>query len=280
MKSFIEFMEEEKGMLQEKALNIGNKSVSYPKFGNILISAGGAGSGKSFSLNTFMTFEGKRFDVDTIKTNILKFKPKEIERKFIEQTGRYLDSIDLTVPEDVSLMHDFTKQNNLDDRMMTTFFAAQRGVRNKPNVIMDVTLMNINKLKTISAFAELGGYDKKKIHIVWFVNDFNVSLVQNQQRERTVAAEIVLATHKGASMNMKRVIKETDTFRQYVDGDIWIFFNKAQVDNTLIRGENSFVVASYTAFKIKEAGKAANYDSIEKKVIEKINSYVPRGSEW
>ena len=36
MKSFSEFLE-------ERALNIGDKSVSYPKFGNILILAGGAG---------------------------------------------------------------------------------------------------------------------------------------------------------------------------------------------------------------------------------------------
>lgn len=36
MKSFKEFLE-------ERALNIGDKSVSYPKFGNILILAGSAG---------------------------------------------------------------------------------------------------------------------------------------------------------------------------------------------------------------------------------------------
>ena len=42
MKTFKEFLE-------ERALNIGNKSVSYPKFGNILILAGGAGSGKGFA---------------------------------------------------------------------------------------------------------------------------------------------------------------------------------------------------------------------------------------
>lgn len=279
MKGFIEYLSEQE-MLQEKALNIGNRSVSYPKFGNILISAGGAGSGKSFSLNRFMTFEGKRFDLDDIKTRILKFRPKEIEKKFVEETGRYLDSIDLGVPEDVSLLHTFTTDHNLDDKMMTAFFIAQRGTRNKANVIMDVTLKNTEKLKTISAFAELGGYDKKKIHIVWFVNDFNVATIQNQQRERTVSAEIMLVTHRGAAMSMKRLVKETNEFREYADGDIWIFFNRAEVDNSLIRGQSSFVVDKYTAIRIKEAGKPADYDAIEKEVIEKINSYVPSDGRW
>ena len=64
MKTFKEFLE-------ERALNIGNKSVSYPKFGNILILAGGAGSGKGFASNRMIAFEGKRFDVDAIKTSQL-----------------------------------------------------------------------------------------------------------------------------------------------------------------------------------------------------------------
>ena len=38
MKGFVEYLNEQE-MLQEKALNIGNRSVAYPKFGNILISA-------------------------------------------------------------------------------------------------------------------------------------------------------------------------------------------------------------------------------------------------
>ena len=75
MKAFKEFLE-------ERALNIGDKSVSYPKFGNILILAGDAGAGKGCASTRMIAFEGKRFDVDTIKTDLLKFKPAELSKKW------------------------------------------------------------------------------------------------------------------------------------------------------------------------------------------------------
>lgn len=274
MKTFKEFLE-------ERALNIGNKSVSYPKFGNILILAGGAGSGKGFASNRMIAFEGKRFDVDAIKTNLLKFKPADLSKKFAEQTGRYLESINLTDPVDASLMHKFVADNKLDDKMLTTFFMAQAGNPNhKPNVIMDVTLKNIDKLKEISELAQLGGYDRKKIHIVWIINDFNVSIAQNNARSRTVSSEIMFKTHIGAAKTMKELVANSAEYRKYADGDIWALFNKANVDNKMTKGQTSFVVDFYTAMRIKKAGQAANYTEVEQQIIDKINSYVPSDTNW
>lgn len=274
MKTFKEFLE-------ERALNIGNKSVSYPKFGNILILAGGADSGKGFASNRMIAFEGKRFDVDAIKTNLLKFKPADLSKKFAEQTGRYLESINLTDPVDASLMHQFVADNKLDDKMLTTFFMAQAGNPNhKPNVIMDVTLKNIDKLKEISELAQLGGYDRKKIHIVWIINDFNVAIAQNQARSRTVSSEIMFKTHIGAAKTMKELVANSAEYRKYADGDIWALFNKANVDNKMTKGQTSFVVDFYTAMRIKKAGQAANYAEVEQQIIDKINSYIPSDANW
>lgn len=278
MKTFKEFLE-------ERVLNIGDKSVSYPKFGNILILAGGAGSGKGFASTRMIAFEGKRFDVDAIKTDLLKFKPAELSKKFAEQTGRYLESINLADPVDASLMHQFVADNKLDDKMLTTFFLAQVGNPNhKPNVIMDVTLKNIDKLKEISELAQLGGYDRKKIHIVWIVNDFNVAIAQNKARSRTVSSEIMFKTHIGAAKTMKELVANSDKYRNYADGDIWVLFNKANVDNKMTKkmtkGQTSFVVDFYTAMRIKKAGQPANYAEVEQQIIDKINSYVPSNAKW
>lgn len=270
-----------KKFLEEKALNIGNKSMAYPKFGNILILAGGAGSGKGFISNRVITFEGKRFDVDEIKTSLLKFKPADISKKFSEQTGRYLESINLSNPIDASLMHQFIADNKLDDKIVTTFFLAQNGnPRHKPNVIMDVTFKDIKKLKEISELASLGGYDRKKIHIVWIINDFNVSIAQNQVRSRTVSGEIMLKTHIGAAKTLKELVTNTTEYRQYADGDIWLLFNKANIDNKLTKTQSSFIVDFYTAIRIKKAGMPANYEFVEQQIIDKINSYVPVDAQW
>lgn len=274
MKTFKEY-------LGGRVLNIGDKSVSYPKFGNILILAGGAGSGKDFASTSMIAFEGKRFDVDTIKTELLKFKPAELSKKFAEQTGRYLESIRLTDPVDASIMHKFVADNKLNDKMMTTFFLAQVGNPNhKPNVIMDVTLKDIDKLKEISKLAQLGGYNRKKIHIVWIINDFDVAIAQNNARSRTVSSEIMFKTHIGAAKTMKELVANSDEYRKYADGDIWALFNKVNVDNKLTTGQTSFVVDFYTAVRIKKAGEPANYAEVKQEIIDKINSYVPSDAKW
>lgn len=274
MKSFCEFLE-------ERALNIGDKSASYPKFGNILILSGGSGSGKSFASDRIINFEGKRFDVDAVKTSLLKWSPDTLAKKFTEQTGRYLESINLGDPADASIMHQFIADNKIADKAMTGFFLAQAGnLRHKPNVIMDVTLKDTNKLKEISRLAKLGGYDRKKIHIVWIINDFNVAISQNQQRSRTVSSEIMFKTHIGAAKTMKELIANTTEYRNYADGDIWALFNKGNVDNKFSTGETSFVVDFYTAIRLKKAGQPADYESIEQKIIDKINSYIPDDAQW
>jgi len=54
-----------KEFLLEKLVTFGNKA--YPKFGNIVILAGGAGSGKGFVSSNLLGIEGITFDVDKLK---------------------------------------------------------------------------------------------------------------------------------------------------------------------------------------------------------------------
>ncbi len=274
--------------LEEKALNIGDKSVAYPKFENILVLAGGAGSGKGFALSRFIAFDGKHFDEDAIETGLQKLTVPALEAKFAEQTGRYLDSINLKDPIDASIMHNFVSDNKLDKKMLHAFFLAQRDSQHKANAIMDVTLKDPKKIVEIASLAALGGYDERKIHIVWIVNDFDVAIKQNQQRSRTVSPEIMFKTHIGAAKTMKELVANTNYYRRYADGDYWIFFNKADIDNTLIhadhdneKGKTPWIATSYNAVRIKKAGQAAlSLEEINKAILDKINQYVPLDANW
>lgn len=60
------FLQEEFNILMEKLITFGGEA--YPKFGNIVLMAGGAGSGKGFVLSNLVGLEGKVFDVDELKT--------------------------------------------------------------------------------------------------------------------------------------------------------------------------------------------------------------------
>ena len=54
LKSFSDIVNE--SMLQEKLLNITDKSVTYPQFNQVIILAGGAGSGKRICTVQFLGY--------------------------------------------------------------------------------------------------------------------------------------------------------------------------------------------------------------------------------
>lgn len=248
-------------------------------------------SGKSFINNSFITFEGKYFNVDDLKSKLLKYKPKTLVKKFEEYSGRYIESIKMSDPGDVALLHMFFKAQGTDKAMMDAFFTAAQAASEKPNVIFDVTLKDFGKLKEISEYAEFAGYDKKNIHIVWILNDIHVAYKQNKDRERSVPDKIFFQTHTGASLTMKEIIDNSNEYRKYADGEIWVIPNRAKKDNDIVMtkvkdkdGEEKTVVnyvKFYTAFKTKYIGKASlKVDELEKEIFDKIQSYVPDEGKW
>lgn len=277
--------------LDERVLNIGSKSRSYPKSGQIIVLVGGAGSGKSFVNNAFISVEGKYFNVDDLKTKLLKYKPTLLVKKFEEYTGRYIESINMDDPGDVSLMHMFFKNNSIDLKEKDAFFAAAKTAKEKPNVIFDITMKDLYALNEINAYARTAGYDIKNIHLIWILNDISIAFKQNQERTRSVPERIFFQTHTGASLSMKELMNNSEKYRKYADGEIWILPNHARKDNDVVMkkeldkdGDTKTVVQYvkfYTAFKVKNIGKSSlTPQTIEKEIFEKIQSYVPDKGKW
>ena len=65
MLTFRDYLAEEYTELVEKLITFGGQA--YPKFGNVIIMAGGAGSGKGFVKDKLVGAEGFVFDVDELK---------------------------------------------------------------------------------------------------------------------------------------------------------------------------------------------------------------------
>lgn len=95
--------------LNEAELSLNGKA--YPKFNNVIIAAGGVGSGKGFVLNNVLLFKGKTFDVDVLKTNILRFKENE-ESKIWWEYKKYAE-IENEKEKDIE-KHIKTNLNDLD----------------------------------------------------------------------------------------------------------------------------------------------------------------------
>ena len=289
MKTFNQHLKEEQELQQygeillEKLITFGGKA--YPNFGNVVIMAGGAGSGKGFVLSNLVGLEGKVMDVDELKT--AASKSPLIRKRVKAETGMDIEAIasDLKNPENVGKLHDIIANVlQLDTRKQKVLMRGILGAApdRKPNLVFDTTLKDLQKLGNLSRMLTDVGYDKKNIHIVWVVNDIEVAKAQNLTRDRTVPAEILVNTHRGASQTMADIVNMGKTLKRYMDGDVVFAFNKVGVDADLkVSGKGGSFLKDAQYFYAKRSGKPPTpVAKMEKDIKSKISSYVPKHISW
>ena len=292
-----QYIEAQYEELLEKLITFGGKA--YPKFGNVVIMAGGAGSGKGFVKDTLVGIEGYTFDVDDLKR--LAVASPMIQKRVKKDLGKDLNKIgsDLSNPDNVGKLHAIVGDYlNLDSKRMKALYTSIMTAPSdrKPNIIFDVTLKDLQKLEKITRQVSAIGYPKENVHIVWVVNDIEVAKAQNKdpKRGRVVPADILVNTHRGASATMNDILNMGKGLRKYMDGDIAFAFNKIGVDSNLAKSDKSgkkigmkgstqggqYVVdANY--FYVKRRGKIPTpVAKLEKEIRMKITKYVPKGIDW
>ncbi|QIW86065.1 hypothetical protein PKP2_13 [Klebsiella phage P-KP2] len=278
MKSFKQFTE---STLTEALITFGGRA--YPKFGQVVILAGGAGSGKGFTLEKLLGIEGITLDVDALKKLVMGSDKLAAEIK--KQTGHDVKTMNLKNPENVSTLHHviadvFNISNKNQNRVYSGIMAAPED--RKPNLIFDVTLKGMSKLASIARDVETLGYKKENVHIVWVMNDVHIAMQQNQKRDRVVPKEILMDTHEGAALTMAKILNMGDSLKQYMDGDIWISFNKVGVDSEIKKssGKGMFVVKS-NYIKVKARGKPQkSVAELDKEIVAKVAAYAPKTDTW
>jgi predicted kinase len=283
MISFKSYLREEYIELAEKLITFAGQA--YPKFGHVIIMAGGAGSGKGFVKDNLIGAEGITFDVDVLKT--MAAKTPAIAKKVKDELGVDLKDLasNLKDPENVSRLHEIIGDYlQLDDKRLKTVYKSiiQAHPDRKPNLIFDVTLKDLRKLQNVTRQVKALGYKNESIHIVWVVNDIEVAKAQNLKRSRTVPAEILVNTHRGASQTMNDIVNMGKTLKNYMDGDIVFAFNQVGVDSDLKKsGRGGQFIKDANYFYIKRAGKpVASVNAVSMSLRKKIASYVPKGVDW
>lgn len=277
-------------MLVEKLITFGGKA--YPKFGNVVIMAGGAGSGKGFVKDNLVGMEGFTFDVDELKK--VAARTPAIVKKVKDETGHDLEYLAKNMgvgnERNVSKVHELIGDYlNLDDKRKKVLYGSilTAPAERKPNLIFDVTMKNMKQLTKYTYPIQDLGYDKKNIHIVWVVNDIEIAKAQNISRGkkpggRTVPTEILVDTHQGASNTMKSILNMGKDLAKYMDGDIVFAFNKIKVDSDLSvskRGGSFIKDANYVYVK-KQGKPVTSVKDLGLDLRKKIASYVPKNVEW
>ncbi len=156
MKSFKEYITEMQE-LAEKLLIIGKGK----KYGQVVFLAGGAGSGKGFSIANFM--EGDKFkvrDVDVWKKAFIRIA--ELQNKYPEIQG-----LDLNKPKDVLTLHKWVKSKGIKEKTLDLLLNDVKQ-SHLPNIIFDVTLKDKNDITDIIPHLVESGYDAKNINIVCY----------------------------------------------------------------------------------------------------------------
>jgi hypothetical protein len=215
--------------LQEALITFGGRR---PKFGQVVLLAGGAGSGKGFIVDKLISIDAKVFDVDQIKSQIISPKTLKLNKKIQDIYGIDVTKLDLKVPEDVFLLHKINDEMGISKSVQDEFFAQQRNKDRLPNIIFDTTMKSMKKLNTLLDTVKAAGYKKENIHLVWVVQDVDMAVKQNLERDRVVPYEILMQTHQLVSATMAHLLKNLD-IQNYLDGDVWLVFNKRFVDSTL-----------------------------------------------
>nr|DAV79233.1 MAG TPA: Zeta toxin [Caudoviricetes sp.] len=231
------------GILEEALIQLANQKDSH--FGQVVILAGGAGSGKGTILKNLLDIKGKVFDVDELKswmTRIPEWR-KELQKAL---PGVDLDKPDwLSNPDNVSTAHGVAKKLGIEGRQKNTVFDSVMlaDPRRKPNLIFDVTLKEYSKLEDIIKYVTDAGYQKQNVHIVWVLSEMTAAIKNNASRTRQVKEDILIDTHEGASATMAEIVKNGALLRGKLDGNIVVAFNTVRLegvsDTTIIEKEVS-----------------------------------------
>lgn len=293
--------EEIQKYLEEKLLILG-KGGNY---GNAVILAGGAGSGKSFgAMNLMQGDKFKIFNPDDIKDALLKMRDAIASEKMglpkaqsIKDVIPLLRTLDLKDPNDTAKLHMLVKGLDLDQKQLMRFF-ADKSRSQLPNVMFDMTLKDKGALvgemggeKGVLQYLKQGGYSPENIHIVWILTDYQIALQQNLTRDRVVPTEILFKTHRGAAGTMQDIM-----FRTYptlgINGDIAVILGgKANTIEIVKGGEYTYkegpnrgktiklnhdlkapAIMDFKYFRVKKAGSR----EINREALVAITDYIKK----
>lgn len=212
MKTFLEFFQQ----INEKQIQYG-KNANY---GQIVFFAGGAGSGKGFSISNFIdNTKFKIRDVDQLKLQMLKMKSLHI--KYPE-----LSTMSLKNPDNVFRLHQIAKTEGIPDKQIMAWISGMKNPDTLPNILFDITMKDLEEVdKYLPSLIQVG-YKPENIHITWVLANYEVAIVRNKQRDRVVPDDIMLKTHSGAALTISSILK--GGLPKGINGSITVILNNLE----------------------------------------------------
>ena len=271
MLTFLQFLAEK--YLEEKLIMY-NQGKRY---GQIVFLAGGAGSGKGFAIRNFMEKEKfKVRDVDEWKRAFMKMA--DLQGKYPEIKG-----LNLKNSKDVAKIHAFVKKMGIKDKTIDLMLADANS-RHLPNIMFDITMKDANDINQYMPKLIKAGYDAKNIHLTWVLTNYAVAIVNNRNRPRVVADDIMLLSHEGAATSMYEVIK--GKLPRGLNGSVRVILNNR--DNTIPyvdpdtkkpmkTSQGDIIIKDFTYLTLKKEGKSIGPEmDVKRQILGWIVANVPQ----
>ena len=243
MKTVQEFLIEEQ--LNEKLLLINNGK----RYGQIVILAGGAGSGKGFATSKFLNSQDYKIrDVDEMKKSFIKLD--KLTNKYPEVRG-----LNLRNPSDVAKLHMFVDKMGTKDKTLSNMLKATSNPKTLPNILFDVTFKNTRSIDKFMPDILAQGYKEENIHLVWVLTDYKVAVSANRSRERVVPDDILLQTHEGAANTMWGIVNG-GKIPKYIDGGVYVVLNNRENTINFKKADGKDIKTTGKGFKSSVGGKS------------------------
>jgi len=256
------------GNLDEKLIIL-NKDK---RNGQMLFLAGGGASGKGFAIENFLDIQGKYkiFNVDDFKSRLVKLAN-------LGKIAPELKGLNFKNPADTAKVHQYVKDNKLEDKLLNNFIKGIDPKKGIPNIAFDMVFKDLKdgekKLKKFEGI----GYEPKNTHLVWVLTNFKMAIKNNKQRSRTVPEDILLKAHNKAAMTMGEILK--GGVPSFIDGEIYVILNnKNQTANWELPDgtKHKKVIKDFTRIKVKEVGKPINTKLANDTVFKWMKLNVPK----
>ena len=271
MLTFLQFLAEQ--YLEEKLIMY-NQGKRY---GQVVFLAGGAGSGKGFAIRNFMEKEKfKVRDVDEWKRAFMKMA--DLQGKYPEIKG-----LNLKNSNDVAKIHMFVKKMGIKDKTIDLMLADANS-RHLPNIMFDITMKDANDIDQYMPKLIKAGYEAKNVHLTWVLTNYAVAIVNNRNRPRVVADDIMLLSHEGAATSMYEVIK--GKLPRGLNGSVRVILNN--LENTIAwvdpdtkkpmrTKQGNIKVRDFTYLTLKKEGKSIGPEmDVKRQLLGWIAANVPK----
>ena len=277
---------------------INEKLIIYnggKKYGQIVFLAGGAGSGKGFARDKFISAENFKIrDVDELKKSFQKLSQFDKLKitTLIEKYGKYLsqkeldmiqkemsdrdisiENLDMKKPEHVYLLHMLVKATRAKEKTLDMMLQGAKEGR-LPNILFDITFKDLEEFNRVIPDLLRVGYDPKNIHLTWILTNYEIAMKNNKSRDRIVPDDILLATHSGAAQTVYSLVK--DGTPKEIDGSVQVILNNPEHTIFITDPKTGkpykdkagrTVVKDFKYLTLKDSGKSAKKEIEVKKEL-------------